>query len=51
MTAFYVTAYANNVLQARHPIRAMDESDAVTLFLRQHPECRGLTIIVEGTWK
>jgi hypothetical protein len=51
MTAFYVTAYAKGVLQARYLIRALDESDAEILFLRQCPECRGMAIIVEGTWK
>ncbi len=51
MTAFYVTAYAKGVLQTRRLILALDESEAEIRFLRQHPECNGMAIIVEGNWK
>lgn len=51
MKDFYVAAYSKGVVQARHLIRAMDESDAETLFLRKYPECRGMSLIIEGSWK
>ena len=51
MKDFYVAAYKSGLLQARHLIRALDESDAEVEFLRLYPECRGMAIICEGGWK
>lgn len=51
MRDFYVAAYKSGLLQARHLIRALDESDAEIIFLRQCPQYRGMAILCEGSWK
>lgn len=51
MRDFYVAAYKSGVIQARHLIRALDESDAEGVFLRRYPQYRGMAIICEGSWK
>ena len=51
MTQFYVSAWKGGVLQARHLIRALDESDAEIEFMYQYPQYRGMAIICEGGWK
>lgn len=51
MRDFYVAAYKSGVLQARHLIRALDETDAEIEFLRRYPQYRGMAVICEGMWK
>lgn len=51
MRDFCVSAHKGGVIQARHLIRALDESDAEVLFLRQYPQYRGMAVICEGGWK
>ena len=51
MRDFYVSAHKGGLIQARHLIRAIDDSDAEILFLRQYPQYRGMAIIIEGSWK
>ena len=51
MRDFYVAAYKSGAIQARHLIRALDEVDAEIEFLRRYPQCRGMAIICEGSWK
>lgn len=51
MRDFYLSAWKGGVIQARHLVRALDESDAEVIFLRQYPQYRGMAVICEGSWK
>ena len=51
MIDIYISAWKGGVIQARHLIRAEDESAAEAEFLRRYPQYRGMAIICEGAWK